>query len=77
MPCQFCQVHFDAGQLVRLILPLSPALTPMYYLCRVFLNGKAHVEYRRALNALFTRKALRYFREDSIDQQFLITPRTE
>lgn len=25
---------------------------------RVFLTGKEHVEYRRGLNALFTRKAL-------------------
>ena len=29
-------------------------------LYRVFLNGKNHIEYRRGLNALFTRKALRY-----------------
>ena len=27
---------------------------------RVFLTGKSHVEYRRVLNTLFTRKALRY-----------------
>lgn len=27
-------------------------------ICRVFLAGKAHVDYRRGLNALFTRKAL-------------------
>jgi hypothetical protein len=26
---------------------------------RVFLGGKAHVDYRRTLNTLFTRKALR------------------
>ena len=26
---------------------------------RVFLTGKVHVEYRRVLNTLFTRKALR------------------
>lgn len=26
---------------------------------RVFLSGKVHVEYRRILNMLFTRKALR------------------
>jgi C-22 sterol desaturase len=26
--------------------------------CRVFLNGKTHVDYRRGLNLLFTRKAL-------------------
>lgn len=28
--------------------------------CRVFLNGKVHVEYRKVLNTLFTRKALGY-----------------
>ena len=28
--------------------------------CRVFLNGKTHVDYRRGLNLLFTRKALGY-----------------
>lgn len=27
---------------------------------RVFMNGKTHVEYRRGLNLLFTRKALGY-----------------
>ena len=27
---------------------------------RVFLTGKEHVEYRRGLNLLFTRKALGY-----------------
>jgi C-22 sterol desaturase len=26
---------------------------------RVFLNGKRHVDYRKGLNTLFTRKALR------------------
>ena len=31
--------------------------------CRVFLNGKAHVEYRRMLNVLFTRKALAIYLE--------------
>ena len=31
-------------------------------LFRVFLTGKDHVEYRRGLNALFTRKALGYVR---------------
>ena len=30
---------------------------------RVFLNGKAHVEYRRMLNVLFTRKALAIYLE--------------
>ena len=28
--------------------------------CRVFLTGKVHVEYRKVLNTLFTRKALGY-----------------
>lgn len=28
--------------------------------CRVFLTGKVHADYRRVLNQLFTRKALRY-----------------
>lgn len=27
---------------------------------RVFLTGKVHVDYRRSLNGLFTRKALGY-----------------
>jgi C-22 sterol desaturase len=38
---------------------------------RVFLNGKAHVDYRRVLNTLFTRKALAVYLEtqDSITRQ--------
>ena len=32
----------------------------MFLLHRVFLTGKTHVEYRKVLNGLFTRKALGY-----------------
>lgn len=71
MPCQLCQVHSHARQLVCPIPPLSPTLPLIYYSSRVFLNGKAHVEYRRTLNALFTRKALRYFRRDMASRLFL------
>lgn len=31
---------------------------------RVFLHGKVHADYRKALNVLFTKKALRYVAND-------------
>lgn len=40
---------------------------------RVFLTGKSHVEYRRVLNTLFTRKALRYA-SPSLSSTFTSSP---
>lgn len=40
---------------------------------RVFLTGKAHVDYRRVLNTLFTRKALRYLLSDQLPSNFLLS----
>jgi C-22 sterol desaturase len=39
--------------------PVYPVAPNHLSIHRVFLNGKAHSSYRRGLNSLFTRRALR------------------
>jgi len=51
------QTNSPLRQLVCVELSSSDRLT-YYFFERVFLSGKEHIDYRRGLNTLFTRKAL-------------------
>lgn len=59
-PSPLWQIGYRVGQLVRASHCIAILLNVLNSHIRVFLTGKDHVDYRKVLNLLFTRKALGY-----------------
>lgn len=63
LSCRIRQTHSVEGELVCISRKFGNGGTTrahLRYILRVFLHGKVHADYRKALNVLFTKKALRY-----------------